>query len=196
MPTGYTCDIKDGITFDQFIMNCAKGFGALITMRDEPRDKEIPDEFKPSDYHSKKLSEYQKELEITQQITFADAESKARAEHRDKTEHNKKQIAEHKELERKYNDMLEKVKNWSPPTSEHQELKNFMISQITQSIEFDCDASYYSTPEKLSTREEWITGKIDRLIKDMDYHTEEHKKEIERVAERNEWVRQLWDSIK
>ena len=25
MPTGYTADIKDGISFEQFVLNCAKG---------------------------------------------------------------------------------------------------------------------------------------------------------------------------
>lgn len=36
MPTGYTDAIKDGISFNQFILSCARAFGALITMRDEP----------------------------------------------------------------------------------------------------------------------------------------------------------------
>ena len=36
MPTGYTDKIKDGITFKEYAMGCARAFGALITMRDNP----------------------------------------------------------------------------------------------------------------------------------------------------------------
>ena len=51
MPTGYTSDIEKGITFNEFTMQCARAFGACISMRDDPGDKPIPKEFKPSTYH-------------------------------------------------------------------------------------------------------------------------------------------------
>lgn len=130
MPTGYTWDIKDEITFEQFIMNCARAFGALVEMRDEPRDKKIPDELKPSDYHNKELSKHQ------------------------------------------------------------------MVEQISISIEFDCDVSYYCDSGKPLTGKEWVAKKIQQLTEDIDYHTKQHKEEIERVAGRNKWLRQLRNSIK
>lgn len=45
MPTGYTAAIKYGITFKEFALDCARNFGACISMRDEPRETPIPDEF-------------------------------------------------------------------------------------------------------------------------------------------------------
>ena len=38
MPTGYTLDLYNGkdITFEEFVLKCARAFGALIDMRDEP----------------------------------------------------------------------------------------------------------------------------------------------------------------
>jgi hypothetical protein len=36
MPTGYTAAIKDGISFEKFVWDCARGMGALVMMRDEP----------------------------------------------------------------------------------------------------------------------------------------------------------------
>ena len=62
MPTGYTAAIKDGISFNEYALSCARAFGALIMMRDEPADAPIPDEFKPSDYHFKKIEEAKAEL--------------------------------------------------------------------------------------------------------------------------------------
>lgn len=50
MPTGYTADIKDGISFETYAMNCARAFGACVSLRDKPSGgKVIPDAFEPSD---------------------------------------------------------------------------------------------------------------------------------------------------
>jgi hypothetical protein len=35
MPTGYTDKIKDGISFEEFVLSCARQFGACISMRDD-----------------------------------------------------------------------------------------------------------------------------------------------------------------
>ena len=45
MPTGYTAGILEGETFEQYALQCAKAFGALVMMRDEPSDAPIPDQF-------------------------------------------------------------------------------------------------------------------------------------------------------
>ena len=44
MPTGYTYDLYDGkdIEFPDFVMKCARAFGALIEIRDDPMDAAIP----------------------------------------------------------------------------------------------------------------------------------------------------------
>ena len=41
MPTGYTAIIEDdpNCTFEQYLMRCARAFGATVTMRDDPLDK-------------------------------------------------------------------------------------------------------------------------------------------------------------
>jgi hypothetical protein len=56
MPTGYTADIKNGISFKTFAMNCARAFGACVTLRDEPGggDK-IPEAFEASTYHAQQV---------------------------------------------------------------------------------------------------------------------------------------------
>ena len=52
MPTEYTDAIADGISFNDFMMKCARGMGALIMMSDEPSDAPILEQFEPSDYCS------------------------------------------------------------------------------------------------------------------------------------------------
>jgi len=63
MPTGCTAKLmSEGQTFHEFIMQCARNFGALIMMRDDPWDAPIPDKFEPYGYHAKKLIEAREEL--------------------------------------------------------------------------------------------------------------------------------------
>lgn len=196
MATGYTSKIKDGISFKEFLLNCAKAFGACITMRDDPMDAPIPDEFQISDYHIKRLAEIQSEFESINLITIDEAVIKAKEEYEQKKKYNEQQIKESNELRLKYNDILIKVKNWRPPTSDHFELKNFMIQQITSSIDFDCGTTYYEKPIELLTGEQWLSNKKQSLLNDIEYHTKEHQKEIDRVMQRNQWIKQLRDSIK
>lgn len=50
MPTGYTYPVCEGkITeFPDFALSCARAFGALISMREEPMDAPLPDEIAAS----------------------------------------------------------------------------------------------------------------------------------------------------
>lgn len=48
---------NENFTFPEFAMRCARNFGALIMMRDEPLDAPIPEKFEPSGYYKK---EYEK----------------------------------------------------------------------------------------------------------------------------------------
>lgn len=60
MPTGYTAAVCDGkITeFPAFALQCARAFGALITMRDDAMNAPIPEEIKPdTSYYDKNISE-------------------------------------------------------------------------------------------------------------------------------------------
>jgi len=63
MPTGYTATLMEkNQTFPEFIMGCARAFGALIMMRDDPNDATIPDKFEPSDYHAKGIIKAREKL--------------------------------------------------------------------------------------------------------------------------------------
>ena len=82
MPTGYTAAIADGVTFEQFALNCARAFGALIDMRDEPSDAPIPERFEPSNYHEKKIAEINDELVRLKEMSQDEAKMVAHQEWR------------------------------------------------------------------------------------------------------------------
>ncbi len=194
MPTGYTAAIANGITFRQYAMDCAKAFGALITMRDEPANAEIPEKFEPSKYHIDKITAAENELKELRAMDDSEAEKRARLEFEQELESHQKYVNDKSELKDKYLAMLKQVKIWQPPTSEHVEYKNFMIQQIEQSIDFDCTTTYLSKPALKSGRV-WLNGKIDRALKDLEYHKEENRKEIERAEGRTAWVNALRNSL-
>lgn len=198
MPTGYTSAIKDGITFETFALQCARAFGALVMMRDDRLDAPIPDEFKPSDYYSNRIHEIANEITKVHGMTEAEAEVASNAECEARCERARDHIAEATILQRKYEEMLQRVREWSPPTEEHTGLKDFMIQQILDSIKFDCSTDYF---EDLRTAEplpgiRWRKEKLATLHKEAGHMEEENRKEIARCKERTTWVKDLQASLK
>lgn len=197
MPTGYTADIAKGITFEQFTLNCARAFGALITMRDDPSDTPIPEEFKPrTEYHDKALKEAKVELLKLEVLTPTEAKYKAKEEYDKEVESRAKDLKENQVLMSKYKAMLKQVRAWKPPTPDHSELKNFMVQQIKSSIDHDGHGSYYeNNPVILLSGEDWRKQEIARVKRSITYHTKERKEEVERCQGRTQWVKDLRASL-
>lgn len=197
MPTGYTDKIKDGITFEQFAMNCARAFGACIEMRDDPADKEIPDEFKPSDYHIKQIEEAKKNIKLLKNMSQKEKSEAAEKEYLDNVAYHEKSRQENIDLLEKYNSMLKCVKSWEPPTSEHIRFKEFMIEQIEGSIKFDIHPEYYEkyAPKPLSS-DEWYNKKLEEANDNLKYHKKEYAEEVERCKGRSKWIKDLKVSLK
>jgi hypothetical protein len=193
MPTGCTADIAKGITFEQFIMGCARNFGACITMRDDPHDAEIPDEFKPSDYHDKELAKANRRLAGLMALQPDVIEKRAAAAQKKALAAYRKRMRDDKALCDGYNEMLSKVRAWVPPTPDHRGLKDFMIEQIESSMKFDCHLDR-ETPAEL-TAEAWYAEETRSAQWDVNYHKEHGEKERERCRERTQWVRQLRASL-
>lgn len=196
MPTGYTVKIKDGISFEEFALECARAFGACATMRDT--NNEIPKEFFPNPYHANRLAEALEELRVLDNLSETEIAAEAEFEYLEQKEQNKKNIKEKNELKRQYEEMLGRVLSWNPPTEDHIRLKEFMIKQIEESIDFDC----YISPEKESYEDEvwkpanWFSRKRKNIVHDIKYHQDELVKEIMRVKERNRWLVDLRNSLK
>lgn len=197
MPTGYTAKISDGVSLRNFILSCARGMGACIMQRDDPAS-DLPKKREPTDYHSKRIDEAEALLTEIKSMPDDTATAKANEEYDRELESIESSIRKNNELKAKYENMLSQVRSWNPPTPEHQGLKNFMVSQITESISFDCRGSYYidrANKLKRLSGAEWKNKEIKRAIYDLNYHQCEHNKEVERCREQNEWIDQLYKSL-
>ena len=197
MSTGYTYNIKDGISFDTFVMNCARAFGACITLRDEKCGGEvIPERFTVDNHYKNRMTEILKEIHKLTGLTDEELEQLASKEFIDSETNRINSLNEISNQKKSYEDMLNKVIKWNPPTKEHEGLKSFMIEQINDSIEFDCQTTYYDKPTTRLTGKQWKSKEVERLQTDYAFYMSEHQKEVERVEKKNQWIQQLRDSLK
>lgn len=197
MPTGYTASIKDGITFKQFALNCARNFGALIDMRDKPMSDEIPEKFEGTNYYLENLTNSKEKLAIILALSDEECEEKAVEEFTKEQERRAKITRKEIELRAQYKDMLKQVRNWHPPSVDHNGLKKFMESQILESIKFDCSlmSHYEDDPVIKLTDNEWRNEEIKSTAKNIEYYVKEHDKEVERNDSKNKWVSRLRNSL-
>lgn len=194
MPTGYTHAIADGITFEQYAMNCARAFGALVTLRDEP-NAPIPEKFEPSDFYQKQLESTHETLSRVAAWTDAQIEAEYRTIFASRVEAHEQRLANAASLRAKYESMLAQVRAWEAPTPDHVEYKAFMEKQITDSVAFDCNTSYAKWPEQqepAAWHAEWISELRERISR----YESEHRKEVERAHTRTLWIRAIRESLK
>ena len=195
MPTGYTYPVVDGkvTDFPEFAMQCARAFGALITMREDPMDAEIPDEFKPSDYSGKKLAEAKAKLKKLHALSPAQVQERADESYAIQLKAHLDYRARMRLENDRLDAMLKHVRSWRPPTSEHKGLKEFMVEQLTTSKH---DMKWGSEEPVKRSAEDWLASEIASAKREVDYHTKDDEQEKERAASRTEWVRQLRASLK
>lgn len=195
MPTGYTAAIADGISFEQFAWNCARNFGALITMRDDPADAPVPQKFEPSSFYKEWLDNAKAELDRLDRMTLEEAAAAEKAEREKKAAYRDKRIKECNELRSKYEAMLGKVRAWVPPSPDHVNMKSFMEQQIAESIRFDCNTTYLDNVPPVVCAADWLANAKAEAARKVANYSEEWAKELDRVASRNRWVEQLRASI-
>lgn len=195
MPTGYTAKISEGISFEEYALNCARAFGALITMRDEPSDSAIPEKFEPSDYNNKALEKTRQELAELEAMDSNEANRQASSAFVKAEEYRLKSLKDVKTLREKYITMLVQVDKWVSPTPDHDSYKTFMRDQITDSIRHDCGEDHYKVQTVSLTGEQWLSREILNAKNGIEYHSKQHDEEVARTNSRNSWVAALRESL-
>lgn len=194
MPTGYTYKVVSGemVDFSEFALDCARAFGALITMRDEPAGAPIPEEIEPEcSYNEKRLAESKARLAELNAMTPDEMLSACENAYATAMASHDKYEADGDEEDRRLDAMLEKVSAWTPPTANHVEMKKFMIEQLTISKR----GSYRSPKPEILAPSDWHEAEVKKAMKDVTYHAGEVAAEIERAKGRTEWLRVLRSSL-
>ncbi len=196
MPTGYTHDVQTGkvTDFNEFALGCAKAFGACITMRDEPSDKPIPDEFDvDTEFYDERIAAALEGVDSISSMSDEDCEKEAFTDFQQNVTDFEKRAKENENERLRYKRMLAEVRAWTPPTEDHDSLKSFMEKQLLESIDWDCGHNgKYPTRE---TGKEWRDREFAAAERTLEISTKSRDEEIERVGTRNQWIKDLRDSL-
>lgn len=195
MPTGYTADVQSGkvTEFREFAMSCARAFGALIEMRDEPADAPVPERFARSTYHDQALATAQARIVELEAMSEEQRMAGAMSDYRQAVEDWERREKERSQHAERYTRMLGKVLAWEPPSPDHEELKTFMRKQLEDSRKFDC-SSYSSRPQPIH-HDKWHSEQIAMAMRSVESHAAERVKETHRVESRNLWLQSLRASL-
>lgn len=186
MPTSYTSEIEKGQSFKEYALRCARAFGALMHMRDEPLDAAIRHP-QPPLFHTEALlacrADIEKALAMSDEEVVAVIE-KAQKDHEIKRKANSI-------LRDQYKEMISRVREWNPP-GEYYELQKFMVDQLEMSLKSDCfDAKLeINTDPKL-----FRCDLIQNAAKSMRYHIENAQKEAEAYHRAIVWLDGLFLAI-
>lgn len=200
MPTGYTAPIYEGekdFTFEKFAMRCARNFGALAHLREKSKEEaiDLEKDFQPNSFYKDMLEVAEKDYQ-----DFLDNPPTEEQLNKEFDEYVQMEQARFLEREQKieairkrYEDMIKKVLAWQPPTPEHQSLKDFMLNQLWDSIEFDC--SLYAPDVK--DREGYFKDAMspDHILRRISHYREMWEKEVRRSEECKKYVKELMDSL-
>lgn len=195
MPTGYTAAVIDGeITeLNEFILSCSRAFDIRFKENMDGDTKILPSREIP-DRYEREVEEARKELEEARNLSDSEAYELAKQDFAEQCRHwdeHKKQKAEN--LDRlQY--MLDQVKQWIPPTSQHEGIKNFMIQQLEDTIEHDGTPYDFLVP----TQQTPVEYKRN-LIKDKERWLEIKQESLDRersnAEQRHFWWKNLFESL-
>jgi hypothetical protein len=203
MPTGYTANILDGKvkTFQEFAKTCMRAFGATIHMRDDSMDSEYVPQI-PNNYHSKAIKEAEKHLKDAETMTDKQVVSNRKKELNESRKWHVKKISEIKKDRKKLDTILSYAMSYQPPTSEHTGIKDFMIQQLAETIKYDGETDYHDKAlERIKCELSSLDAnkirnkKIAKANEELQYHSEELRKEIERCDKSNKWVVEFIKSL-
>lgn len=186
-------------TFEEYALSCARAFGALVTMREDPMDAPIPEELKPDPYYLRAEADATRRLKNLLAMSAPD-EKEAYGEKR-KSEGLRHLIqqksARDADVDR-CRQMLPAVEKWEPPTVDHQGLKRMMLENLHDALKGENDDYYKSNISKLKGTPalKFYNDALDQARRDIEYYRAQYEKEVQRMAGSTQWVKSLRESLR
>ena len=200
MPTGLTYKIQDGsnMSIRSFVLDCVKQFGAGY-FASEQGTKDLPLDkapvLQPSNYYTESLADA--EFEYNNWLEEKKDPEKLKSMYLDEMKYHEKNNIEYRkksaEVKINYLKMLEKVNSLELYDEDYKPLKDFMVKQLNDSIDYDC--SDYVPSENYPNFEEWIKAKEESLKSTINYYKENLEKEEKRIEDYNKYFRKLYEIL-
>ena len=198
MPTGHTINVQNGTikTGKDFILKCARSFGAMSHLRNKPLDTEIKLQ-KENDYYKEELEKIENEYNKYLLKSNEEIEKEIDEKYSKFIIEEEKRYKNYLLTKERYMNMLCEVQNWNPPTEDHKKLKTFCLKQLESSLKYDCLTmrEFYEKKTKRPTLEEYKNKVYEDYIYYSNYYKEEIEKDQKRIKENNEWIKKLIESL-
>jgi hypothetical protein len=198
MPTGYTAGIENDISFEDYLLSCARAFGACVHQRDEATAVKPKLQTIDNQAYEEMILSAEAELGALRTMTREQREEYGQELKDQRIASAQKYFNEKVLLKNKYDAMMVKVQVWNPPTPDHQGLKQFMIDQINDSIRFDCGTDYWLEQLTIASNAnpiKLVDEEIAMHERTIARYEEEWAKNGRRVEESNRWITALYDSL-
>jgi hypothetical protein len=198
MPTCFTIELcNNDQSFSDFVLGCAKAFGAFIEQRDDP----INSLFKPtptSTYAVESLERAKIKFDGLASMTDSMKIIFGSTRKKDEIIYYTDIINKNLKISVRINAMLDKVNSWEPPTADHNKLKEFMISQLTDTLGYDGKVDPYIKELRIAEQKDELSYYNEELVnasKDVEYYSDMISKEVNQNTDRNAWITELYQSI-
>ena len=196
MPTGYTAAVQDGTvtTLNDFALMCARNFGALVHMRDD-QYAPIPEVIEPSNFYRKRIVSLTRHLDRLRAMGPSEAQRACQQAYSQSMAFWKR-TCDNRAIHRvRYQAMLEQVQAWQSPTPDHEALRSFMLSQLTESVNWDCDAEYCEKMPSIQRWTDWLADQIERTKYKLENARRDWADEANRAAQKTCWLQDLRSSL-
>jgi tRNA U34 5-carboxymethylaminomethyl modifying enzyme MnmG/GidA len=199
MRTYYTGKLMDeNLSVRDFVDICSYQFGAFIHLRDsdeaERKSNRIP---VVSESHINSMREKQSELKEFLEIPEDHKKMRFNEWKQKRTAYYINSLKKEKQEYDKLKSAYDKINNTKFPEN-LSGLKRFCLEQLENTVKYR-DCGYYTeqiAKIKRTDFEDWRTNTINELKRKIDYHFNEHTKEVERVKGRVAWIKELDEFLK
>jgi hypothetical protein len=189
-----TNKVIEGASFPEFAMDCARAFSPLISLRDDS-EAPIPDKIEPYTKASEEmLHEARTRKAEVEAMTTGEAEQAAEMEVASYEQRMNELRRELADAAGKLRAMRAEVGRWSPPSSEHEPLKQYMLDQLDREIEWQTRDVTDDELQRIEG-EEWRRRMLTKLDAEI-MRAENEIAEKQRAAEfATRWLTELRASL-
>lgn len=176
--------LDERMDFRQFVWNCVRYTGVDIEKVCES-----------SDYHMNAKTKAEEKLD--ELLSIDDRKAFGLKERSKLIEYYQCEMDEIYTEYEQIDSMIKKVKEWNPPTPNHDKLKSFMLEQLDLSSCKDIIDFYRNSiinAKKKGGYEYWADA-VKKTRDDIDFHTKQYDEENRYCNEWQTWIQSLVDSV-
>lgn len=185
--------IEDNLSFESFVWECAKAFGALDSQK-EFDSLDLKSLY--SSYYCDELQSHKEKLIFLQSLTEKQKLDFGKDKKYKEIEILTKEHVKFLQDKDKIRLTLDKVNEWQPPSDNHLALKQFMLDSLKE-VSFVDDNYYIDLIKEASDKSDmqYYEDTIAKVQKNIEYYTVKHEEEKRNNKSKLDWLETLNKSV-